>query len=97
MDVVSQLYIEDVKEIVVPSSGVFVFPFGEMSREERELRDPRGICTDREGNFWVADRGSDRVLCLRYSPEEKRFLYRGCITGVKFGECSGLRQTEWTT
>ena len=84
-------------KIVVPSSGMFVFPFGEMSREERELRDPRGICTDREGNFWVADRGNDRGLCLGYSPEEQRFLYKGCITGVKFGKCSGFRQTEWTT
>lgn len=69
-------------KIVVPSSGIFVFPFGELSSEERRLRDPRGICTDREGNFWVADRGNNRVLYLRYSPEEQRFVYQGALSGL---------------
>jgi len=87
----------DLDDIMIPTVGAYSTPYSDNGLGSAPFKDPRGICTDRRGDFWIADHGNDRVLCLGYSPEEQRFLYQGCITGVKFGKCSGLRQTEWPT
>lgn len=63
--------------IVVPSTNVLLLPDGEL-----ELKDPRGICTNRKGRFWIADRGNNRIVHLKYDPDRKAFTYLGQLTGL---------------
>ncbi|CAH1244233.1 TRIM3 [Branchiostoma lanceolatum] len=46
---------------VYKENGQFLFQFGGDGSGEGQLKDPRGICTDRADNIIVADRGNSRV------------------------------------
>jgi hypothetical protein len=41
------------------------FRGGEAATGEAALKDPKGICTDKEGNLFVADKGNDRVAVFK--------------------------------
>ncbi|NUM88731.1 MAG: SMP-30/gluconolactonase/LRE family protein, partial [Bdellovibrionales bacterium] len=73
------LYASDVRtgkdHYGLPSHVVYRFtwkdaepkPFlgGKDAAGELALDDPKGICTDRDGNLFVADKGHDRVAVFR--------------------------------
>ncbi len=59
------------------------------------LSNPRGICTNRRGDFWVADMGKNRVVHYRYDTVKHRMIYVGSLShlshpmDVSFSPASG--------
>lgn len=43
----------------------FIGEFRKPGKDATHLNDPRGICTDKDGNIYVADHGNDRVAVFK--------------------------------
>ncbi len=68
--------VDKVKLPVLNTSG-----FNDRNREVNEgLSNPRGICTNRLGDFWVADMGKSRVVRYHYDNAKKYLRYIGSLT-----------------
>ncbi len=54
--------------------------FNDKGLEMKEgLSNPRGICTNRSGDFWVADMGKNRVVHYRYDSAKRKLNYLGSL------------------
>ncbi|MBD3315389.1 MAG: DUF2341 domain-containing protein, partial [Chitinivibrionales bacterium] len=71
----------DPTALIVPTTNL-VFLNGFQGISNAKLKEPRGICTDRKGSFWLADKGNDRVLHFRYNPSNLSMDLVGELTGL---------------
>jgi hypothetical protein len=72
----------EIPRIKPPLIGEPVMPIRNAYGDKSTFKEPRGIVTDRAGNFWVADMGNNRIVRLFYDNTAGRMEYKGEIKGL---------------
>ena len=83
------------KIVVFNASGQKLFEFGSSGTAAGQLKDPRGIAFDGNGDLYVADSGNKRIQVFRLGANGATFLRQWPVVGDNFRGLTVDRQREW--
>lgn len=84
MEVVEKIAdILDIKipNIKIPGGGIFDLPNSPGDGVDH-FRNPRGICTNRTGEFWIADCGNNQIVRARFNTDHNFVELLGMLKGL---------------
>ena len=83
------------KIVVFDDSGQKLFEFGSPGTAAGQLKDPRGIAFDANGDLYVADSGNKRIQVFRLGANGATFLRQWPVAGDNFRGLTVDRQRGW--
>lgn len=82
MRTAASIFNVEIPRLKFPAIGEPVMPKRNAYGDKSAFKQPRGIVTDRAGNFWVADMGNDRIVRLFYNTAAAKLEYKGEVKGL---------------
>ncbi|MBD3239991.1 MAG: hypothetical protein GF331_05350, partial [Chitinivibrionales bacterium] len=95
LEKLSGIFRMDLPHVLLPARSNARLALWKEEAGDAEFPQPRGVCTDRVGNFWVVDRANGSVERFQYNPELRRLAYIGHLSGfvhpidVAYLRCDG--------